>query len=65
MPSLALEASAPQPHQKGRPGSSGAPESRFDASFNRLATTFGIEQEGDEGAKVWRRTSLRLLGYLL
>lgn len=51
MPSIAMEAAPQPPHQKGRPGTSGAPESRFDASFNRLAHTFGIEKEGDEAAK--------------
>lgn len=62
MPSIAMEAAPQPPHQKGRPGTSGAPESRFDASFNRLAHTFGIEKEGDEAAKVCRRKIAQ--GYL-
>ena len=63
MPSIAMEAAPQPPHQKGRPGTSGAPESRFDASFNRLAHTFGIEKEGDEAAKVCRR-KIASQGYL-
>ena len=52
-----------RPAKKGRPGTSGAPESRFDASLSSLAHMFGIEKEDGEADQVCRR-KIASQGYL-